>query len=59
MLKGYKTYVVAAVLAICVVVERGLGLDVPGVTVGNDWLVLLLNAAGLSTLRAGMKNILN
>lgn len=54
-LRGYKTYIVAGTLALCVAVERGLGVDVPGVTVGDDWMVLLLNAAGLSTLRAGMK----
>ena len=57
-LKGKKTYLVAAVLALCVGVERGLGIDVPGVSVGDDWMIVLLNAAGLSTLRAGMKTSL-
>ena len=54
MLKGYRTYIVAASLLLVVFVERGLGLDIPGVEVGNDWLVLVLNALGLGTLRAGI-----
>lgn len=55
-LSGKKTYGVALVLALVVIVEKGLGIDVPGVAVGDDWLVLLLNAAGLSTLRAGVES---
>jgi hypothetical protein len=44
---GYRTYIIAAVLVLVVVVEKGLGIDVPGVDVGSDWL-------GLGTLRAGI-----
>lgn len=58
MIKGYKTYLVAAALAVIVVIERGLGIDVPGVTLGDDWLLILMNAAGLGTLRAGINNAL-
>lgn len=58
MFKGYKTYIVAAALAVIVVIERGLGIDVPGVTLGDDWLLILMNAAGLGTLRAGINNAL-
>lgn len=58
MFKGYKTYLVAAALAVIVVIERGLGIDVPGVTLGDDWLLILMNAAGLGTLRAGINNAL-
>ena len=54
MLKGYRTYIVAASLLLVVFVEKGLGFDIPGVEVGNDWLVLVLNALGLGTLRAGL-----
>jgi hypothetical protein len=55
MLDGYKTYAVAAVLLIAVVVEKFLGLDVPGLTVSDDWTVLILNALGLGTLRKAIK----
>lgn len=54
MLQGYKTYLVAAVLLAVVAVEQLLGLDVPGVSLGDDWLVVLLNALGLGALRAGI-----
>lgn len=53
-LQGKKTYLVSAVLVAVVLVEKGLGIDVPGVTVGDDWLFLILNGLGLSTLRAGV-----
>ena len=54
MLNGYRTYIVAATLLLIVFVEKGLGFDFPDVEVGNDWLVLALNAIGLGTLRAGV-----
>lgn len=46
---GYRTYIIAAVLALVVVVEMGLGIDVPGVDVGSDWLTHVLAALGLGT----------
>lgn len=49
---GYRTYIIAAVLVL--VVEKGLGIDVPGVDVGSDWLTHVLAALGLGTLRAGI-----
>lgn len=54
MLRGYRTYIVAATLLLVVFVEKGLGFDIPGIEVGNDWLVLVMNALGLGTLRAGI-----
>lgn len=54
MLNGWKTYLVAAALALVVILEKGLGLDVPGVELGDDWLLVLLNAAGLGALRHGI-----
>jgi hypothetical protein len=50
---GYRTYIIAAVLVLVVAVEKGLGIDVPGVDVGSDWLTHVLAALGLGTLRAG------
>ena len=54
LLNGYRTYIVAATLLLIVIVEKGLGIDVPGVEIGGDWLVLVLNALGLGTLRLGI-----
>jgi len=51
---GYRTYIIAAVLVLVVLVEKGLGIDVPGIDVGSDWLTHLLAALGLGTLRAGI-----
>lgn len=51
---GYRTYIIAAVLILVVVVEKGLGFDVPGIDVGSDWLSHVLAALGLGTLRAGL-----
>jgi hypothetical protein len=51
---GYRTYIIAAVLVIVVLVEKGLGIDVPGVDVAGDWLTHILAALGLGTLRAGV-----
>jgi hypothetical protein len=53
-LSGYKTYAVAAVLLIVVAIEKGAGLDVPGVELSEDWLLVVLNALGLGALRAGI-----
>lgn len=58
MLNGWKTYLVAAALAAVVILEKGLGLDVPGVELGEDWLLVLLYAAGLGALRHGIARAL-
>jgi hypothetical protein len=55
MLKGYKTYLVAAALIAVVAVEKIVGVDVPGVTVTDDWMLVVLNALGLGALRSGIK----
>lgn len=56
MLNGYKTYIVAGTLLLVVAVEKFLGVDVPGVDLGDDWLLVVMNALGLGTLRAGIGN---
>jgi hypothetical protein len=53
-LNGYKTYLVMAALLAVVVLEKGLGLDVPGVTLEEDWMLVVMNALGLGTLRHGI-----
>lgn len=51
---GQKTYVVAIMIVLCGVVEGAFGFDIPGVEVGDDWLMYILNGFGLGTLRAGV-----
>lgn len=52
---GYRTYIVAAALLLCVAIEKFLGLDIPGFEPGADWFAYVLNAIGLGTLRAAIK----
>lgn len=52
---GYKTYLVMAALLAVVVLEKGLGLDVPGVALGEAWMLVVMNAIGLGTLRHGIR----
>lgn len=54
-LNGYKTYLVMAALLAVVILEKGLGLDVPGVTLGEDWMLVVMNAIGLGALRHGVR----
>ncbi|MFO0350966.1 MAG: hypothetical protein ACK51S_13695 [Alphaproteobacteria bacterium] len=51
---GYRTYFIAGTLVLAIIVEKGLGIDVPGIDVGADWLTHILGAIGLGTLRAGV-----
>ena len=53
-LSGYKTYILVVVLLISVFVEKALGIDVPGLTIDNDWMLVVMNALGLGTLRAAV-----
>ena len=54
MLEGKKTYIIAAMIVLSVIVERGLGIDVPGIEVTDNWLLVVMNALGLSSLRKGV-----
>ena len=53
-LQGKKTFIIAGALVLLVVIEKGLGIDVPGFDPGPDWLETVLGAAGLSTLRSAL-----
>jgi hypothetical protein len=53
-LNGYKPYLVMAALLAVVVLEKGLGLDVPGVALGEDWMLVVMNTIGLGALRHGI-----
>lgn len=51
---GIKTYLVAAILVLCVVAEKLLGVDIPGFDAGTNWFETVMAAIGLSALRAGV-----
>lgn len=53
-LEGKKTYIVAGITVVLVLLEKFAGIDVPGFTVGDDWLSVIIAALGLGTLRAGV-----
>ena len=53
-LSGSKTYIVAAAVIACVVIEKFLGFDIPGFDPGANWLDYILAAFGLAGLRAGV-----
>ena len=54
MLRGKKTYVIAATAIIIVVAEKVIGVDIPGVEVGDNALAFVLGALGLGALRSGV-----
>lgn len=54
MLEGKKTYIIAGMILLSVVVERGLGIDVPGIEVADNWGLVVMNALGLGSLRSGI-----
>lgn len=54
MLTGWKTYLAAAALALSGLLEGLLGVDIPGVTVADNWMILLFGALGLTGLRAAI-----
>lgn len=53
-LSGKKTYLIVAIFIVCVLVEKFGGWDIPGFTVGDDWLGQVLAMLGIGTLRAGI-----
>lgn len=53
-LKGKKTYIIAAVVVLLVLLERVVGIDIPGVEITDDWGSWIIAAGGLTTLRAGI-----
>jgi len=54
-LKGYKTYIVGAVVAIIGAIEALSGAGIIAWTI-PAWVLTILAGAGLITLRSGIKN---
>ena len=59
MFSGYKTFVVAAAVVFIGVVEGLLGFDIPGVTVGSDWVVWVLSGLGLGSMRDAIRKLVD
>lgn len=53
-LNGKKTYGIVAIFMACVFIEKFVGWDIPGFTVGDDWIGQVLAMLGIGTLRAGI-----
>ena len=53
-IQGKKTYIIAAVVALLGIVQGILGIEIPGVELGDNWIMTVLGALGLGTLRAGV-----
>lgn len=56
-LDGYKTYIVAAVVVIIGVSEGVLGIDIPGVVVGPDWLGWIIAGLGLGAVKSAINKV--
>ena len=52
---GQKTYIIVAFVLAGVLVEKGLGIDIPGFDASQDWMAYVMAALGLGSLRAGIK----
>lgn len=55
---GYKTYLVAGFVVFVGVVEGLLGVDLPGVEVGDDWMQYVVSGLGLGSLRAAISKVI-
>lgn len=56
-LPGYKSYIVGALLVAIGVVEGVFSWNIPGVEVGDDWLMYILNGMGVGSLRAAIAKV--
>lgn len=52
---GWKTYIVGIAIVGLAVAEGPLGIDIPGVTVGTDWVNWMLVGLGTIFMRKGIK----
>lgn len=57
MLDGYKMYILSALLFLCVVVEKGFGWDIPGLTIGDNWMDYIFVSWGLAAHRSAMNKL--
>lgn len=53
-LAGKKTYLIVGAFVLCLILEKGFGLDVPFFAVGDDWLNQLAVMLGFGAVRSGI-----
>lgn len=56
-LKGFKTYIVSAIIIAGAIAEGLLGWDIPGVDLKAHWVEAIMTALGLSALRGGIAKV--
>jgi hypothetical protein len=54
MFEGYKSYIVAFMVALIAVLEGIVGIDIPGAQMQSDWFNWVLAALGLGALRSSV-----
>jgi hypothetical protein len=54
-LQGKKSYIVAIVIVVLVVIEKVIGIDIPGFEMGEDWGKYIIGSATISTLHAAIQ----
>ena len=59
IMDGYKTYLVMAIVAIIAIAEGWLGLDIPGAEMQENWLEMILAAAGVGGMRSAIAKLIN
>lgn len=55
---GMKTYIVAATVALIGISEGVLGVDIPGAEMQENWIEMVLGAAGLGTVRHAIAKLI-
>lgn len=53
-LKGLRTYILVAIAVSVAVTEGFLGIDVPGVSLDENWLTVILGGSALAALRSAI-----
>ena len=56
---GYKTYFVALMIVLIGVGEGLLGVDIPGVEVGDDWMQYIIAGLGLGSVRSALQKAID
>lgn len=54
---GYKTYIVIGVYLAAVFVTKGLGLQIPGFSVGDNWVNDVMIALGFGGFRSALNKL--
>lgn len=55
---GMKTYIVALTIALVGISEGVLGVDIPGAEMQENWIEMVLGAAGLGTVRHAIAKLI-